>query len=203
MNDEDTAAVDKAALRKALRATRKAHVESLDPRIRALLLLRPPTALVDLIPKGATIGLYIPGRYEAPAVGYARFFHDAGHKIAMPWFAGRDTPMEFRHWTLPHLDELLVPGPYGVPQPEADVEALEPDFLFVPLVGFTANGARLGQGGGHYDRWLGAHHDVPAVGLAWDCQLVEELPHEDHDRPLVAVVTPTRLFGPFGESGDA
>jgi 5-formyltetrahydrofolate cyclo-ligase len=74
-----------------------------------------------------------------------------------------------------------------------------PDVLFVPLVGFTADGGRLGQGGGHYDRWLEAHPETKAIGLAWDCQLADDLPREPHDRPLLAVVTPTRLYGPWEE----
>ncbi len=41
------------------------------------------------------------------------------------------------------------------------------DVLFVPLVGFTAQGQRLGQGGGHYDRWLEAHPDAVPIGMAW------------------------------------
>jgi 5-formyltetrahydrofolate cyclo-ligase len=69
--------------------------------------------------------------------------------------------------------------------------------LFVPVVGFTEDGARLGQGGGHYDRWLAAHPGAVAIGLAWDCQRVDALPVEPHDAPLAAVVTPTRLYGPF------
>jgi 5-formyltetrahydrofolate cyclo-ligase len=69
--------------------------------------------------------------------------------------------------------------------------------LFVPLIGFTADGARLGQGGGHYDRWLPEHPGTLTIGLAWDCQLEDTLPHEAHDQPLRAVVTPTRLYGPW------
>jgi 5-formyltetrahydrofolate cyclo-ligase len=105
--------------------------------------------------------------------------------------------MAFRQWDSAHLDELLEPGPFGVAQPAASSPALIPDVLFVPLVGFTATGGRLGQGGGHYDRWLSAHPDTVAIGLAWDCQLVDTLPSEAHDRPLNAVITPTRLYGPF------
>ena len=56
---------------------------------------------------------------------------------------------------------------------------------------------RLGQGGGHYDRWLAHHPDTIRIGMAWDGQLVDELPVEPHDVPLDAVVTPTRLYGPF------
>ena len=72
-----------------------------------------------------------------------------------------------------------------------------PDVVFVPLVGFTPDGARLGMGAGHYDRWLEAHPAALAIGMAWDCQEVAALPLEPHDRPLAAIVTPTRLFGPF------
>jgi 5-formyltetrahydrofolate cyclo-ligase len=69
----------------------------------------------------------------------------------------------------------------------------------VPLLAFTAGCARLGQGGGHYDRWLADNPDVTAVGLGWDGQLVEGLPLEPHDRLLRAVVTPTRLFERDGQ----
>ena len=180
-----------------MRAARRAHVDALDPRILALVLMRPPSALAAFIPVDATIGLYVAAHGEAPALGYARHFHEAGHRIALPWFATRDSAMAFRLWESPHLDELLQPGPYGVPQPAASSPALIPAVLFVPLVGFTATGGRLGQGGGHYDRWLAAHPGTIAIGLAWDCQLVDKLPNEFHDRTLHAVITPTRLYGPF------
>ena len=194
---ETDPAFSKPALRKTLRAARRAHVDALDPRILALVLMRPPTALLSFIPAGATIGLYGATQGEAPALGYARYFHDAGHRIALPWFTGRDSAMVFREWDSPHLDELLESGAYGVPQPAATAPALIPDVLFVPLVGFTATGGRLGQGGGHYDRWLSAHPDTIAIGLGWDCQLVDVLPSEAHDRPLNAVITPKQLYGPF------
>ena len=190
-------AFSKSALRKSLRAARRAHADALDPRILALVLMRPPAALLSMIPATATIGLYVAAHGEAPAHGYARYFHEAGNKIALPWFADRDSAMVFRQWTSPHLDELLEAGAFGVAQPAAAAPALTPDVLFVPLVGFTDAGARLGQGGGHYDRWLAAHPGTIAIGLAWDCQLVDDLPNEDHDLPLSAVITPTRLYGPF------
>ncbi|MCW1383361.1 5-formyltetrahydrofolate cyclo-ligase [Novosphingobium sp. KCTC 2891] len=193
----DHSVESKAALRKELRAARKAHVAALDPRIKALLFMRPPAPLLPLIPEGANIGLYLPTPEEAPALSYARFFHEAGHRIALPWFAGREAPMEFRGWDSPHINDLLEPGPWGVAQPLMDAEPVTPDLLFVPLLGFTDDGHRLGQGGGHYDRWLGAHPGVPAIGLAWDSQRVESLPREAHDHPLRAVVTPTRLYGPW------
>ena len=193
----------KAHLRKRLRADRHAAVAALDPRMAALLLMRPPAAVVELIPAGATIGLYAAGPDEAPTLGYAKWFIEAGHRLALPWFATRDAPMMFREWALPYADDSLATGPYRIAQPPADAPEWVPEVVFVPLIGFSGDGGRLGQGGGHYDRWLAAHPRAIAIGLAWDCQLVEQLPQESHDRPLTAVVTPTRLYGPFAMAGAA
>jgi 5-formyltetrahydrofolate cyclo-ligase len=187
----------KQDLRKALRAERRRHVAGLHDAIRALLFRMPPAPLSALIPGGATIGLYRAGPNEAPAAAYARHFLENGHTIALPRFATRDSAMEFAQHSDPFEESDLETGPFGLLQPFAKAEAVAPDVVIVPLVGFTADGGRLGQGGGHYDRWLAAHPGTTAIGLAWDCQLVDDLPREPHDHPLAAVVTPTRLYGPF------
>ncbi len=185
----------KAELRKTLRAARKAHVDALPEAVRGLLFHRPPAPLLARIPQEAVIGLYHAAPFEAPAAAYARFFLEAGHVIALPRFEGRAAPMTFARHGDPYGQVDCEVGPFGILQPEADAEPLVPEILFVPLVGFTAEGVRLGQGGGHYDRWLAEHPPVLAVGLAWDAQLCAALPAEPHDVPLDAVVTPTRIYG--------
>jgi 5-formyltetrahydrofolate cyclo-ligase len=185
----------KAALRQTLRAARKAHVAALPDNIRGLLFHHPPAPLLARIGDEAVIGLYHAAAYEAPASGYARFFHEAGHTIALPRFAARESAMTFARHIDPYDESDLEVGPFGVLQPDAGAEPLVPDVLFVPLVGFTPDLARLGQGGGHYDRWLAEHPPALAVGLAWDAQACERLPTEPHDKPLDAVVTPTRIYG--------
>ncbi len=185
---------DKSALRTRLRRLRREHVASLPKSMSALMFLRPPAMVAALAPEGTVIGLYhaIPG--EAPARSYAKWFSENGRRIALPWFADKTAPMQFRLWVDPYEDDGLEDGPFGK-QPSAHAELVEPAAVFVPLVGFTAAGERLGQGGGHYDRWLAAHPAAIALGLAWDCQLVDTLPVEPHDVPLRAVITPTRAFG--------
>ncbi len=185
---------EKAALRKRYRQARAEHVEALPQNLRALILNRPPAPVLAMIPADATVGLYHPSGSEAPALGWARWLSENGHRVALPFFPARDAAMEFRIWGNPWDDELLEAGPWRAMQPSLHDEAVVPDIVIVPLVAFTADGHRLGQGGGHYDRWLAAHPDVTAIGLAWDCQLAEELPVEPHDRPLAAIVTPTRIY---------
>ena len=187
----------KATLRQRLKSARRAHCAALPDGVRSLLFLRPPRAVSDTIAAGMTVGLYAETPHEAPASPYARWFFEAGYPVALPWFAARDAAMTFRLWENPLSGEGLECGPWGMLQPLAAAPLVEPGLLFVPLVGFTASGARLGMGAGHYDRWLADHPGARAIGLGWDCQETPLLPLEPHDRALDAVITPTRLLGPF------
>ena len=80
----------------------------------------------------------------------------------------------------------------------ADIRLLaQHDIILMPLVGFDAQGNRLGMGGGFYDRSLAA---LPAsdtrpvlVGIAHDCQQVEALPVASWDIPCDVIVTPAGL----------
>jgi len=74
--------------------------------------------------------------------------------------------------------------------PDDEVDPTWPDVVIVPGVAFTANGDRLGQGGGWYDRFLAATGPgCTTIGVGFDLQLVERLPVEPHDVPLDHVVT--------------
>lgn len=185
---------DKHRLRAEMRASRREHVAAQPDSTRALLFLRPPGPVAALAPEGTVVGLYHALANEAPTRSYARWFAENGRTIALPWFADRAAPMRFRIWRDPFGDEGLEPGPLGHFQPTPDADEAFPEVAFVPLLAFTTAGDRLGQGGGHYDRWLEANPATVAIGLAWDAQLVNSLPVEPHDRRLHAVVTPTRLY---------
>jgi len=186
--------LDKKSLRKEMRQLRREHVAALPASTSALVFMRPPGALANLVPEGGTVGLYHAAGAEAPTASYAGWFYENGRHLALPWFANREAPMIFRGWSNPWDEDALEPGPFGLGQPSTDSPDLVPDLVIVPLLAFTERGERLGQGAGHYDRWLAAHPQTVAFGLAWDCQLVDHLPTEPHDRMLRAIVTPTRLI---------
>jgi 5-formyltetrahydrofolate cyclo-ligase len=85
-------------------------------------------------------------------------------------------------------------GVWGIAEPKGDKLELEPDVLLVPLLAFDAAGWRLGYGGGFYDRTLRAlraHKRIVAVGLAYDEQKVDAVPHLDYDERLDWVLRPS------------
>jgi 5-formyltetrahydrofolate cyclo-ligase len=74
--------------------------------------------------------------------------------------------------------------------PEGDVDPYWPDVVIVPGLAFTARGERLGQGGGWYDRFLGATRpDCATIGVCFVEQVVDSLPIEPHDVVVDRVVT--------------
>ena len=189
--------IEKKQLRAELKRRRAEHVAAIPAFQRGLLFRHPPAPVLALVPPGAVIGVFheMPG--EVPASNYARWFAERGHRIALPWFAARGAAMEFHEWANPFDPDGLVADPYAAQQPPTEAASLIPDVLFCPLLGFTSSGGRIGYGAGHFDRWLAAHPPRAAIGLAWDCQLEETLPLEPHDVRLDAIVTPSRLYGPF------
>ena len=88
----------------------------------------------------------------------------------------------------------LVPGRFGVQEPEAGCPAVplnQLDLILVPGVGFDFAGRRLGRGKGFYDRLL-AQVRGHKCGVAFEQQLVAELPEEPHDVRVDSILTPTR-----------
>ena len=138
--------MDKTSLRKQLRAARREHVAQLPDAMRGLVFRHPPAPLLSMIGDDAVIGLYRAMPEEAPTTSYAGFFQERGHSIALPRFADRSAPMEFALHSDPYGEADLEEGAFGLRQPLPEADTVAPDVLFVPLIGFTESGERLGQG---------------------------------------------------------
>lgn len=134
-----------------------------------------------------TLGVYAPVHGEFNAA--AALIEDpafAALPLALPF--ARRTPRElhYRAWNRaePALrDECNIPASDGPP--------VLPDVVLIPCVGHTAEGLRLGYGGGYYDRWLAAHPHVTAVGVAWSVTRIDaaQLDPQPHDLPMMVIVT--------------
>ena len=68
---------------------------------------------------------------------------------------------------------------------------VDPDLIVTPLLAFDAEGGRLGQGGGYYDRTFAARPDVARVGFAYAGQVVDRLDLDPHDIRLHGVLAET------------
>lgn len=88
----------------------------------------------------------------------------------------------------------MMQNQFGIWEPKLNVQNVLPvnelDILFTPLVAFDQQGNRLGMGGGFYDRTLQNWRQksfIP-VGLAHQCQQIEQLPIEHWDVPLFDIL---------------
>jgi len=92
----------------------------------------------------------------------------------------------------------VIRGAYGIAEPLPDLPATGPDgisVVLVPGVVFDQNFARIGFGGGYYDRFLPQlSTETIKVGVAFAAQVVKKLPRDDHDIPLNAVCTEDGLL---------
>ncbi|MDX1677293.1 5-formyltetrahydrofolate cyclo-ligase [Arsukibacterium sp.] len=132
-----------------------------------------------------------------------------GPLIQALWQAGKQIYLPVLHPFCPgyllflHYQQTtqLQPNRFGIPEPELNCARVMPiaalDIIFTPLVAFDENGNRLGMGGGFYDRTLSqlpADSACQVIGLAHNCQQVENIPTESWDIPLQQLITPAQYF---------
>ncbi len=176
--------MDKKELRAQIRARKRAMTE--EEIVTASRSLGEKLAACQLYRNAHTVYGYLPYNQEVRTVPMLEQAMQDGKRVAVPKVCG-DT-MRFIYMT--DLSQVSR-GYAGIPEPLADGPvAQDPTALvLMPGLAFTADGARMGYGGGFYDQFLAAEPDHPTVALCYGFQLVEELPTEEHDIPVDLVLT--------------
>jgi 5-formyltetrahydrofolate cyclo-ligase len=132
------------------------------------------------------IGFYWPFRGEYDPRGIMGTLREQGTRLALPVIVERGQPLIFREW---QPGSLMRQGVWNVPVPE-NGEAVLPDLLVVPLVGFDAQGYRLGYGGGFYDRTIASMTTKPrTIGVGFELGRLETIYPQSHDIALDNIIT--------------
>ncbi len=97
------------------------------------------------------------------------------------------------------LQNSIKIGAYGIREPKEDccpkIDVHDIDIVIVPAVAYDKNRYRLGYGGGFYDRFLNElRDDAITVGIAFDLQIFESVPKEDHDAQLNYIITESQIL---------
>ena len=120
----------------------------------------------------------------------------AGKTVALPRF-DKVTGAYVAYCVRDSANDLEL-GRFGIREPKASCTPISLnrlDFILVPGVAFDLHGRRLGRGRGFYDQLLAGVRGS-TCGVAFDEQIVREVPTEPHDVRLNCILTPTRWIEP-------
>lgn len=142
----------------------------------------------------STLCTHVGFNNEVPTIPIIRDALKTGRKVFVPIVVAVDDRLR---WSRLRAIEHLAPGRFGVPElaPEHRDIAEPPDdsVTIVPGMAFTKQGARLGRGGGYFDRFLATYAGV-SIGLAYNWQIIDTIPEEPHDMRVDYVVTPEEVY---------
>ncbi len=82
----------------------------------------------------------------------------------------------------------LESGYFGILEPTEGDIAPDADLVITPGVAFTKEGHRMGYGGGFYDRFFKQNLSVYKMGVAFECQILDSIPVEEHDIVLDKII---------------
>lgn len=179
----------KRELRRDLAAARAALPE--DARARAsTTVVEHVTALVGA---ASTVAIYLAVRDELNVDAAFATLAARGTTVAVP-----RTPPDGDLLHMVACARLPVTaGRFGIREPSAGA-ALPPhalDAVLVPGLGFSPAGARIGYGGGYYDRFLATlREDALRIGVCYECQVRDRLPMAQHDVPMTHLITEARVI---------
>jgi len=141
-----------------------------------------------------TISCYIGVNSEVKTLGLISKLLGAGKNVAIPVVVDK---VSMEMCFIQSLDELERGTHFIEPRKECR-KVCSPgkiDVLFVPGIAFSEAGYRVGYGQGYYDYYLDqVKKSIPRIGLAFECQIFENVPVEQHDQKLHRIATEKRVI---------
>jgi 5-formyltetrahydrofolate cyclo-ligase len=145
-----------------------------------------------------SIFVYVSFRSEVATLTLIDALLDMGKTVIVPITRVQEKRLDAIHITNRATD--LEPGYCDIPEPKEELcktgvvapETIET--ILLPGSVFDERGGRFGYGGGYYDRFLAKVPTAARIGLAFDLQIVEKAPLQEHDEILDLVVTESRVI---------
>ncbi len=186
--------MDKKAMREKIMSARNAEP---DKEAKSRAICERLFALPEFA-RARVVQFYIDVRSEVKTRQHLPHAVELGKKVVVPYCV--DDHLEL--FPLDSADELEV-GAFKILEPRADLRALpgkrfdvrDVDLILVPGVVFDRRGGRMGHGWGFYDRLLeAASPEARLIALAFECQLVDQVPMQEHDVYVDKVVTEKGVY---------
>jgi 5-formyltetrahydrofolate cyclo-ligase len=194
--DDGPAAPERHAKR-AARERALAARDALAPAARATFSERicARAAALPELARARTVMLFASFRSEVDTGPLVDACRARGIAVVMPRVAGPRL-LEAVLVDDPAVD--LAPGAWGIPEPRPGCALADPgsiDVVFLPGAAFSPAGARCGYGGGFYDTFLPSlAPGTPRIALAFEVQVLDDVPCEAHDLTVDAIVTEERVL---------
>lgn len=181
---------EKSRLREAI-AQRIAAMSEKDRAAESRSVCRRIREQTDVLQRDTMICGYIPLKTEVDILPLLKELHAEGYSVFLPRFeAGMLTFRKAEDFS------NLPKGVLNIPEPLASAELLPTEarvIVLVPGRAFDLKGGRLGRGNGGYDRWIKFYRaqnpDAGFLGIGFECQIVREIPLEEHDERVDSVIT--------------
>jgi len=192
--------LEKFSLRQKIMSFRKSLSKE-EVRRKSAAIGRALLALSEFTSSG-TIAFYVarPGSGEVETGQIIEETLKTGKRVLVPYVDRATKGISMAEINDPKTQ--LSPGAFGIPEPlphlRKPVPLGEIDLVVVPGIAFDIKGNRLGHGYGYYDRLLkdlvSKNPKSRFIGLAYDFQVLDQVPNASHDIPVHAIVTETRVI---------
>ena len=187
----------KESVRKILRQKKEAML----PEDRLSKSQRICRHLMNVISDGETVMVFTSKEKEVNTRPLIMALFGQGNPVVVPIIVKEDYSLR-----LSYLRDFsaLVPSTFGVPEPigsEIPAAADDIDTIILPMLGFDRKGGRIGYGAGYYDRFLSKNPGLRKIGIAFACQEVDNLPVDENDIRMDAIITEDGMVYPDGGTG--
>jgi len=154
-----------------------------------VICARAAEMIVGRCGEGAMVALYAHKGSEVETTALDEALRAGGFRVVYPRVIEVSRVLSFYEVSI----DALVASRWGLREPastETPVALEDIAAYVIPGLAFDRGGGRVGWGKGHYDATLAAKRDgALTIGLAFECQIVENVPRESHDVALDVVIT--------------